>query len=113
MVTTTVRASELLRRWWWVIAACASGAHVNDAKEWMGHRHLSTTMRYVHHGPRPEAAAALERHFTGAAAELDELARRAVVRDDPYRSGTTRNDRVVPELGAISGPFPSLPGRDR
>jgi integrase len=53
--------------------AIASGAHVNDVKEWMGHRHLSTTMRYVHHRPRHEAAAALERHFTGAAAELDEL----------------------------------------
>jgi hypothetical protein len=36
----------------------------------MGHRHLSTTMRYVHHRPRHEAAG---RHFTGAAAELDEL----------------------------------------
>jgi integrase len=53
--------------------AIASGAHINDVKEWMGHRHLSTTMRYVHHRPRHEAAAALERHFTGAAAELDEL----------------------------------------
>jgi integrase len=53
--------------------AIASGAHVNDVKEWIGHRHLSTTMRYVHHRPRHEAAAALERHFTGAAAELDEL----------------------------------------
>ena len=39
----------------------------------MGHRHLSTTMRYVHHRPRHEAAAALERHFTGAAGELDRL----------------------------------------
>jgi hypothetical protein len=46
---------------------------LSDVKEWMGHRHLSTTMRYVHHRPRHEAAAALERHFTGAAAELDEL----------------------------------------
>jgi integrase len=25
--------------------AIASGAHVMDVKEWMGHRHLSTTMR--------------------------------------------------------------------
>jgi integrase len=56
-----------------VTQAIASGAHVNDVKEWMGHRHLSTTMRYVHHRPRHEAAAALERHFTGAAAELDQL----------------------------------------
>jgi integrase len=53
--------------------AIASGAHVNDVKEWMGHRHLSTTMRYVHHRPRHEAAAALARHFTGAAAEVDDL----------------------------------------
>jgi len=53
--------------------AIASGAHVNDVKEWMGHRHLSTTMRYVHHRPRHEAAAALERHFSGAAGELDQL----------------------------------------
>ena len=35
--------------------------------------HLSTTMRYVHHRPRREAAGALERHFTGAAAEFDQL----------------------------------------
>jgi integrase len=55
------------------IQAIASGAHVNDVKEWMGHRHLATTMRYVHHRPRHEAAAALERHFTGAAAELEQL----------------------------------------
>ena len=47
--------------------AIASGAHVMDVKEWMGHRHLSTTMRYVHHRPRHEAAARLGRHFTGAA----------------------------------------------
>jgi integrase len=42
--------------------AIASGAHVNDVKEWMGHRHLSTKTRYVHHRPRQEAAVALERH---------------------------------------------------
>ena len=53
--------------------AIASGAHVMDVKEWMGHRHLSTTMRYVHHQPRHEAAARLGRHFTGAASELDAL----------------------------------------
>ena len=53
--------------------AIASGAHVKDVKEWMGHRHLSTTMRCVHHQPRHEAAARLERHFTGAASELDAL----------------------------------------
>ena len=53
--------------------AIASGAHVMDVKEWMGHRHLSTTMRYVHHRPRHEAAERLGRHFTGAASELDAL----------------------------------------
>ena len=53
--------------------AIASGAHVIDVKEWMGHRHLSTTMRYVHHQPRHEAAERLGRHFTGAASELDAL----------------------------------------
>ena len=45
----------------------------NDVKEWMGHPRLSTTMRYVHHRSYHEAAAALERHFAGAAAELDLL----------------------------------------
>jgi integrase len=53
--------------------AIASGAHVMDVKQWMGHRHLSTTMRYVHHQPRHEAAERLGRHFTGAASELDAL----------------------------------------
>ena len=53
--------------------AIASGAHVMDVKDWMGHRHLSTTMRYVHHQPRHEAAERLGRHFTGLAAEIDEL----------------------------------------
>ena len=53
--------------------AIASGAHVMDVKEWMGHRHLTTTMRYVHHQPRHEAAERLGRHFTGAASELDAL----------------------------------------
>jgi integrase len=53
--------------------AIASGAHVMDVKDWMGHRHLSTTMRYVHHQPRHEAAERLGRHFSGAAAELDAL----------------------------------------
>jgi integrase len=54
-------------------AVATPGVHINDVKEWMGHRHLSTTMRYVHHRPRHEAAAALERHFTGAVSELDAL----------------------------------------
>ncbi len=54
-------------------AVATPGVHINDVKEWMGHRHLSTTMRYVHHRPRHEAAAALERHFTGSVGELDAL----------------------------------------
>ena len=54
-------------------AVATPGVHINDVKEWMGHRHLSTTMRYVHHRPRHEAAVALERHFTGAVSELDAL----------------------------------------
>ena len=44
-----------------------------DVKDWMGHQHLSTTMRYVHHQPRHEAADRLGRHFSGAAAELEAL----------------------------------------
>jgi len=54
-------------------AVATPGVHINDVKEWMGHRHLSTTMRYVHHRPRHEAAVALERHFTGAVSEFDAL----------------------------------------
>jgi integrase len=53
--------------------AIASGAHVMDVKDWMGHRHLSTTMRYVHHQPRHEAAERLGRHFSGAITELEAL----------------------------------------
>jgi integrase len=53
--------------------AIASGAHVMDVKEWMGHRHISTTMRYVHRQPRQDAAERLGRHFAGAASELDAL----------------------------------------
>jgi hypothetical protein len=48
-------------------------SHVMDVKEWLGHRHLSTTTRYVHHQPHHEAAERLGRHFTGAASELDAL----------------------------------------
>lgn len=36
--------------------AIAGGANVHDVQKWMGHRHLSTTMRYVHHRPQQEAA---------------------------------------------------------
>ncbi len=76
--------------------AIASGAHVIDVKDWMGHRHLSTTMRYVHHQPRHEAAERLGRHFSGAAAELDALLGdpsgvRLGVSETP--KPTTRHDR--------------------
>ena len=33
--------------------AIAGGANVHDVQQWMGHRHLSTTMRYVHYRPQP------------------------------------------------------------
>jgi integrase len=56
--------------------AIASGAHVMDVKEWMGHRHLSTTMRYVHHQPRHEAAARLGRHFYRRRLRARRVARR-------------------------------------
>jgi hypothetical protein len=96
--------------------AIASGAHVMDVKEWMGHRHLSTTMRYVHHQPRHEAAERLGRHFTGAASELDALIGEpgdvhigppprtllTTTPDDPKRH---RNARVR----GISGVFPARP----
>jgi len=39
--------------------AIASGAHVMDVKDWMDHRHLSTTMRYVHY--RTNVARAMDR----------------------------------------------------
>ena len=56
----------------------------------MGHRHLSTTMRYVHHQPRHEAAERLGRHFTGAAGELD-----ALLGDPRAPPGRLRRDRPV------------------
>ena len=80
--------------------AIASGAHVMDVTESMGHRHLSTTMRYVHHQPRHEAAARLGRQFTGAASELDALLGEGDPRDrtarlTPWtRLGTTRINTV-------------------
>jgi hypothetical protein len=39
----------------------------------MGHRHLSTTMRYVHYRPQLDAAELLGRRFEGAAGELAAL----------------------------------------
>jgi integrase len=38
-------------------------APVTDVKEWMGHADLSTTMRYVHHVPRLDAARRLSEAF--------------------------------------------------
>jgi integrase len=38
-------------------------APVTDVKEWMGHADLSTTMRYVHHVPRHDAAKRLSHAF--------------------------------------------------
>ena len=32
--------------------AIAGGANVHDLQRWMGHRHLATTMRYVHYRPQ-------------------------------------------------------------
>jgi hypothetical protein len=39
----------------------------------MGHRHLATTMRYVHYRPQDEGADLLGQRFAGTAAELDAL----------------------------------------
>jgi len=53
--------------------AIAGGASVHDVQEWMGHRHLSTTMRYVHYQPQLEAAELLGKRFASTAGELAEL----------------------------------------
>ena len=53
--------------------AIAGGADVHDLQKWMGHRHLSTTMRYVHYKPQLQAADLLGRRFAGAVGELDDL----------------------------------------
>ena len=53
--------------------AIAAGANVHDVQKWMGHRHLSTTMRYVHHRPQHQAAELLGRRFSGTAGHLDAL----------------------------------------
>jgi integrase len=55
--------------------AIAGGASVHDVQKWMGHRHLATTMRYVHYQPQLQAAELLGRRFAGAASELVELLR--------------------------------------
>src|SRR3954453_1996954 len=53
--------------------AIAGGANVHDLQRWMGHRHLATTMRYVHYRPQNEGADLLAHRFTGTAGELDAL----------------------------------------
>jgi hypothetical protein len=53
--------------------AIAGGANVHDLQTWMGHRHLATTMRYVHYRPQGEGADLLGRRFAGTAGQLDEL----------------------------------------
>ena len=53
--------------------AIAGGANVHDLQRWMGHRHLATTMRYVHYRPQDEGADLLGHRFAGTAAELDAL----------------------------------------
>jgi integrase len=74
-------------------AVATPGVHINDVKEWMGHRQLSTTMRYVHHRPRHEAAAALERHFTGSISELDAL----LGEPGDFRIGPSEDDYGRPD----------------
>jgi integrase len=55
-------------------------APVTDVKEWMGHADLSTTMRYVHHVPRHDAARRLSEAF---AVETTSMA----VEQDPAPAG--------------------------
>jgi integrase len=50
-----------LRHAFGTMAVCV--APVTDVKEWMGHAHLSTTMRYVHYIPRHEAGKLLTQAF--------------------------------------------------
>ena len=39
-------------------------APLSDVQAWMGHQHISTTMRYVHYVPQHDAAAKLTAAFT-------------------------------------------------
>ena len=90
----------------------AAGVPMRTLQEWMGHRDLATTMRYVHHQPRQEAAERLGRHFTGAASELDALlgeawrlpdraARLSPPWDDSGRPNRPRNARVRGSSGVF------------
>jgi hypothetical protein len=53
--------------------AIAGGANVHDLQRWMGHRHLATTLRYVHYRPQDQGADLLGRRFAGTAGELNAL----------------------------------------
>lgn len=44
-------------------------APLSDVQAWMGHQHVSTTMRYVHYVPQHDAAAKLTAAFTSADAD--------------------------------------------
>ena len=48
-------------------------APLSDVQAWMGHQHVSTTMRYVHYRPQDEGADLLGHRFTGTAGELEAL----------------------------------------
>ena len=46
-------------------------APLSDVQAWMGHRHITTTMRYVHYVPQHDAAAKLSAAFGGQAVPRD------------------------------------------
>jgi hypothetical protein len=46
-------------------------AALSDVQAWMGHQHISTTMRYVHYVPQHDAAAKLTAVFTAGSVPRD------------------------------------------
>lgn len=46
-------------------------APLSDVQAWMGHRHITTTMRYVHYVPQHDAAARLSSAFGGESVHPD------------------------------------------
>jgi hypothetical protein len=72
--------------------AIAGGANVHDLRRWMGHRHLATTMRYVHYRPQDEDADVLGSRFTGTAGELDPLLGDPAAARIGGSRGTTHDD---------------------
>jgi hypothetical protein len=50
-------------------------ASLADVQAWMGHRHITTTMRYVHYVPQHDAAAKLTAAFSGDAAPVAPVVR--------------------------------------